>query len=303
MRLFRSGMLVLPLATTNASLPSKPFRGIQRLLSSNLKVFHITPDGHREEIEGDSEDHLEQALCSEKLVSRLHHCDDSSTTITTHPESPPTEHMYPMAASYTAAVASGHACPLPAPFMHIVNSKCCVTRDENIWPNVCPTKHLIGTSTSPSAWHIRSNIDTIKSLPLERLIPAGTYKVGRPDIPTNYSHWKPSFAQLLIYFIMSMATAVLLAYIFNKLDEEQSISKGQKREELFFKSRQHDVEDSDTSSLSPSGSAYIQHRVNESTIGELKISEQISTAFGLLPGLPRGRSVAGSSLNSPRQRT
>lgn len=276
-------------------------------ITGEVKVFHIAPDGKREEAVSDDESHLKEVLCAKPLVSKLHPCADHDTENVSDPYSGPP--LYPMVAAYREAVQAGFACPLPAPFMHVVEGQCCVGRNPNIWPNICPTSTNIGSDSSPTTWNLKAevnvhdHVDELPGSPGTPLFPPLLYKIGRPDVPDKYSKWNPTYLQILIYVALYMMVGALLGYVYNKLEEETAVVRGQKREEMFFKSgSKKKVEEkgflsSGSSSAGDSESDLPDHSITMDHIYPVVVSppleevENVSAAFGLLPGLPRGRSV------------
>jgi hypothetical protein len=286
-------------------------RGGGNAITGTIKVFHITPDGKREEAAEDDEEHLKEALCSKHLLSKLHPCETDPIVIARAYEGPP---MYPMADAYRKAARDGVACPLPAPFMDIVNGKCCVTTNPHVWPNICPSREWIGKDSSPTRWNLNANINVHTPLGDDPLFPVHVYKIGRPDVPSSYSKWRPTYLQILIYVALYMVIGAMLGYVYNKLDEETAVVRGQKREQMFYKSRKppgeppmegkpgdggflsSDSEDTNSTddeleSIHPNDNSLMSDALYPSVTPPPEQGEQVSMAFGLLPGLPRGRST------------
>jgi hypothetical protein len=302
-------------ATENAK---SAFRGIQ-IPTSKLSVTRISKNGQREVISDENE--VRRVLCSKKVVSRLTHCPASpSSDATAHAGEAVKEPMYPGTKTFLDALKTGQACPLPAPFMQIVDGHCCVGRDPHVWPNFCPTIALIGTSPKLPKFDVNANVD-IPSLTgeiaYEKLIPDGVFKIGSPDIPRLESVWKPNTVQLSVYFSLSVAFILLSAYVYSKLDEEATIAAGRKREQVLLaeKSTGRGRRDSISSSSSSSSIDLISPKEPPPASGPTDIESLLSgppppqqptmassssVAFGLLPPLPRARSANNSALTTPR---
>ena len=221
-----------------------------------------------------------------------------------------------MSSSYRDAVASGYACPLPAPFMHVgKDHKCCIaSSDGNVWPNFCANIGELGKATEGLEWELHEEVDLkpVKDQPEQRSgtherrhLPTGIYRVGFPDVPKNYERTPTSIVIMMVYFVMFASCVSLYVYVFNWLAEETSILQGKRREEAFFSKRafiDDDEDDDAVDSVSPSSSgaslspahtsiARTEHQNVADSMG------QVSLSFGLLPALPRGRT---SNLSSPR---
>ena len=273
----------------------------------NVEVFDVAPDGEETPVLTDADTRVHEVLCSAKVISRLERCEDpeSAASETT------SEKLYPMSEAYEAAVAAGHACPLPAPFMIVRASRCCVGSDPNVWPNFCPdASTLIGTNIDSSIWSVGGSVHVIAPAHLENahqesiyqaaklhvlpsVVTPGVFRIGRPDIPQHYSRWKPNLGVLLTYFISGVAWVCLAVYIQGWLDDETSILRGQNRERLLTEMKANDESDDD--SVSSVGSLSPAH-------GLMGLSEagKVSMAFGLLPSNPRARSTNSSTMNTPR---
>ena len=277
---------------------------------SQISAFHVSPDGSRDDLVGNDEEKIKHVLCSPQVLSHLQRCPDE------HPgeviESPYKERLYPMNAAYRKAVEEGFACPLPAPFMHVskVDSSCCLpSRDPNVWPNFCEHIEDLGKPLghAPVKWELGADIavkvpDTDRER--RRHLAAGVYRVGVPDVPSSYDKHSTSIYLIATYFVMSGLCFGLLVSVFNRIEEEDQIAKGKKREEVFASSRRNFIDDdeeevespisSSASSLSPARDRIAREPHEESMVGPVSLS------FGMLPPLPRGRSTNPSSLNSPR---
>ena len=281
--------------------------------SSHISAFHVAPDGHRDEIAGSDEEKVKQVLCSRQVLSHLQRCpeDDSGEA----GESPYKERLYPMNAAYRKAVEQGYACPLPAPFMHVSvkDSSCCIpSRDANVWPNFCEDIEELGKPLGhgPVKWELGADIAV--KIPEnhygahQKHLPAGVYRLGIPDVPTNYDKESTSIYLIATYFVMSGICFGLLVAVFNRIEEEHQIAKGKQREEVFARSQARFIDDDDENdeaspvSSAGSGSSVSPARDRIAREPEESLVGPVSLSFGLLPPLPRGRSTNPSSLNSPR---
>jgi hypothetical protein len=286
-------------------------------VSAEIAASHIAPDGTRTDVGGDSEAKIKEVLCSAQVLSHLHRCPDGEQSGEEH-GAPFTEQLYPMNAAYRQAVDSGYACPLPEPFMQVSNMdrKCCIaSKDPNIWPNFCPNLEAMGKPGHEAVkWDVGADLTVhVPSAAWEeRVIPAGIYRVGLPDVPTTYGKQSTSVYLLATYFVMSAALVALLIAVFNRIADEDQIVKGKQRENLFVRSQHVDDSDADgdlyeddspvasskASSLSPARDRIA--RISDEDGQPSNLMGQVSLSFGLLPPLPRGRSTNPSSLNSPR---
>ena len=294
--------------------------------TSRVEVYQVSPEGEAKKVDFSGESKVQAVLCSDNVVSRLERCpvgEESVENLAVVSER--TADLYPMSDDYREAVQTGHACPLPAPFMTVskISGTCCVGRDEHVWPNFCPNIEKIGSVKSDQPlWDAGGSVHLLEprvqddhSVHTEKgklhkmlsnhgeqhqVILPGVFQVGRPDIPHNYSRYKAGFGQLLTYFISGVVAVCLGVYIQGKLEEESAIQRGKNREQLLSEMRKNDEEeisddgDSSIASLSPA------HGMMDR--GEQHFSEagRVSMAFGLLPSLPRGRSTNSSALNSAR---
>ena len=280
-----------------------------------MRVFNVGLDA-KDELDTSDESKLQDVLCSEKVVSRLHPCpqEDGFGPMEMHRYH---GHIYPFTAKYQKAVEAKHACPRPAPFMRLskIGLLCCVDRsNKHIWPNFCPgVDDIIGSRNEESlAW----NIAEAKHEPA---LPPGVYKVGLPEIPQNYAKYSMSIAMIFMYFALGLACLSLYVYVYRRLEEEMTISKGKVHEEVFLETQEgkrlttaefvddseeeglisdeeellvSDQEVESIASLSPAHSQMARGTAEESV-------DQVAMSFGLLPGLPRGRSANSSNLTTP----
>lgn len=282
-----------------------------------MRVFNVGLDA-KDELDTSDELKLQDVLCSEKVVSRLHPCpkEDGFGPMVMHRYH---GHIYPFTADYQKAVDEKHACPLPAPFMRLskIGFLCCVDRsNKHIWPNFCPgVDDIIGSRDIND----ESLVWNMAEANHEPALPPGVYQVGLPEIPQNYAKYSMSIAMIFMYFALGLACLSLYVFVYRRLEEEMTISKGKEHEEVFLKTQEgkrlttaefvddseeeglssdeedllmSDQEAESTVSLSPAHSQMARGTAEESV-------DQVAMSFGLLPGLPRGRSANSSNLTTP----
>lgn len=307
-------MVLLGVVFANGSHTQPVFRGSVVMPTSKLSVTRLSKDGKRETISDEAE--VRKVLCSRKVVSRLTHCPASAgVDVGSHAHHPITEQMYPGTKIFMDAIKNGQACPLPAPFMQIVDGHCCVGRDSNVWPNFCSTIGFIGTSSKLPKFEVNANIDIpgmTGTAAYEKLIPDNVFKIGSPDLPQMNFVWKPNTVQLSVYFSLSVAFLLLSAYVYSRLDEEATIAAGKKREqaavvaEKATRSRRSSITSS--SSESSMDQPVPRRELPPDEISSIlagpppqpTMASSSSMAFGLLPPLPRARSASNSALPTPR---
>jgi len=288
------------------------FRGIVIAPTSKLSVTRLSKEGKREVISDEAE--VRKVLCSKKVVSRLTHCPPVANTASSHAQQHISGQLYPGTKTFMDALKTGEACPLPAPFMEIVDGHCCVGRDPNVWPNFCPTIGLLGTSKKLPKFEVNADVDIpgiTGAVAYENLIPDGVFKIGSPDLPRMDFAWKPNTVQLSVYFSLSVAFVLLSAYVYSKLDEEATIAAGKKREQAMIaekatRSRRSSSDSSSSESsvdqVRPTGPPPddITSMLSGPPPPQPTSASSSSMAFGLLPPLPRARSANNSALTTPR---
>ena len=305
-----AGLHYLP--STNATV----LRGkVPISASSSLQVFNVAPDGSRTQVDDAGEAKLQEILCSEQVVSHLVRCSDDSTSATVNAGSQKRP-LYPMTDAYLKALKKGYACPLPSPFMEVRNRRCCVgSTDPNVWPNFCPSIATVGSAANGEGliWELNHVANVVAAKPSS--LPVGVFLIGKPELPRNYAKGTTSYWLIAIYFVMGITCMSLYVYVYRKMEEEGSISRGKKHEQVFLKSQiqaksnQHEFDDdeedededsdddvaSDAASLSPVHDSIARDNV---AVGESV--DKVAMSFGLLPGLPRGRSANSTPLVTAR---
>lgn len=261
------------------------------LTTSHIKVFETDGIGRENEVRLSGDDKVHEALCAERVISRLVRCDslldsDFSPDIGGK--------LYPMSAEYKSSVALGHACPLPAPFMFTNKGRCCVGANPQVWPNFCEHADKIGTNPNFAMWDVGGSVH----LPPQPIV-SGVYTVGYPDVPATNSKWKPTMGVFLTYFLAGTVWLLVAMYIQDCLSDEAALQHGKNREKLLAEMKANDDHrESSSENESSVGSLSPTHAFVEQ--GGLAEAGKVSMAFGLLPSLPRGRSTNNSTLNTPR---
>ena len=304
------GLIVIANGSVGETKPV--FRGIVIAPTSKLSVTRLSKEGKREVVSDEAE--IRKVLCSKKVVSRLTQCPaTSNSSSASHAQQHISDQLYPGTKTFMDALKTGRACPLPAPFMEIMDGHCCVGRDPNVWPNFCPTIAFIGTSKKLPKFEVNADVNIAAltgTAAYEKLIPDGVFKIGSPDLPRMYFTWKPNTVQLSVYFSLSVAFVLLSAYVYSKLDEEATIAAGRKREQTILAEKVFVRRDSVDSNSSESSVDQVPTRVElppdgiESMLSgpppQPTTASSSSLAFGLLPPLPRARSAGNSALTTPR---
>ena len=255
-------------------------------------------------------DKLKTTLCSKKVLSHMVFCDESSKETPVSVEVYE-ENLYPTREVYLKSVKEGHACQLPAPFqVKDASGVCCIPKNGvgSVWPNFCPDLgKYIGTGKRRE--YLRE-LDLMASDAVPKVkLPEGVYVLGRPDLPINYDKYHTSYIMMGVYVLITMLLLSFAVYVIQRLGDEETIVKGKQREGNFFgyakpgmnltelsEEEVSEEEDSlsEASSLSPAHKGISRDEQVAASVG------QVSMSFGLLPGLPRGRSTNNSTLNSPR---
>ena len=258
-----------------------------------------------------------EILCSKRVLAHTVYCPENEAPV------PPSfdargGNLYPTKEGFHSAVKSGKMCQLPAPFMSKdLSGRCCIPRngDEHVWPNFCANRdELIGSAKRHK--YIRE-LDMTRSSEAEGVhLPKGVYVLGRPDLPINYDMYHTSYIMMGVYVLITMVCLSFAVYVVQRLRDEDAIVKGKSREDNLYNvtkssavgmnltelsedeeisEEEDDFSESEASSVSPA-----QKSIARSNNQIAASVGQVSMSFGLLPGLPRGRSTNNSTLNSPR---
>lgn len=259
-----------------------------------------------------------QMLCSRRVLAHTVFCPEDEALVP-----PPFDarggNLYPTKEAFHSAVKSGKACQLPAPFMLEDSSgKCCIPKkgEAHVWPNFCAnSEKLVGSARRHK--YIRE-LDMTRTSEAEGVhLPKGVYVLGRPDLPINYDMYHTSYIMMGVYVLITMVCLSFAVYVVQRLRDEDAIVKGKSREDNLYnvtksaaggmnltelseddeisEEEDNDFSESEASSVSPAQKSIA--RSNQQVAASVG---QVSMSFGLLPGLPRGRSTNNSTLNSPR---
>ena len=271
---------------------------------------------------GDPAVHLQikrqkEILCSRRVLAHLVYCPEDEENVPP-PFDARGENLYPTKEAFHSAVRHGKACQLPAPFMLEDSSgECCIPRngDAHVWPNFCANRdELIGSAKRHK--YIRE-LDMTRTSEAEGVhLPKGVYVLGRPDLPINYDLYHTSYIMMGVYVLITMVCLSFAVYVAQRLRDEDAIVKGKSREDNLYNVTKSSAvgmnltelsedeemsEEEDEFSESEASSVSPAHKSIARSNNQIAASVgQVSMSFGLLPGLPRGRSANNSTLNSPR---